>query len=168
MKLKVENQSPETATIPKGMVVARAFAVNSNDVERMTLLKEPLSRDRDHEGGRKTRSGVRKVRRNAWIEMRETRKLHLRNHHRRTPANTRTRCPSSARPRLDNLGPRAVSECSTCCTRSRTSSRITPPFSVSLKVGWWSYLGKTRLLRHMLAKHRDSAAHVRYPHGHHQ
>lgn len=42
LKPKVDKKDQISATIPEGMVVAEAFAVNSDNEERMVLLKEPL------------------------------------------------------------------------------------------------------------------------------
>lgn len=42
LKIKVDNRAHSSSTLHKGMIVATAFAVNSDDVERMVLLKEPL------------------------------------------------------------------------------------------------------------------------------
>eukprot|EP00752_Nemacystus_decipiens_P005076 g4607.t1 len=42
LKLKVDNTAHSSSTIPEGMVVAEAFAVNCDDMERMVLLKKRL------------------------------------------------------------------------------------------------------------------------------
>ena len=42
LKIKLDNRTRFPETLPRGTVVAEAFAVNSDDLERMILLKEPL------------------------------------------------------------------------------------------------------------------------------
>jgi len=42
LKVKVDNRGRTPSGLPKGTRIAKAYAVNSDDVERMILLKEPL------------------------------------------------------------------------------------------------------------------------------